>query len=116
MSVIGPFPVSPDGQPSMSTDELNAKLAEKTARFEKNVEAVEAAYVEHEDFIADFDALIAELTDVVLPTDPHSRAGWAKRLESLRALRARAYELLLGPLPQDDPRDKPYDLRGGPTS
>ncbi len=93
---------------AMSTDELNARMAAKTARFEKHVEAVETAYVEHEDFIADFDSLIEVLT-MSKPVSGQTLAG-------ARSLRDRAYELLLGPLPQDDPRDQPYDLRGGPTT
>lgn len=74
----------------MTLDELNRRFEEKRARIDANVEALEQAYVDHEDFIADFDAFIERL----------ERAGLI--VDEAKQLRDRAYVFLLGPLAGGD--------------
>jgi hypothetical protein len=86
-------------RPTMDTDTLNKLLAEKAQRFDANVEALETAYVEHEDFIRDFDAALLELGE--------HEPLYAR----FKKLRDQAYEMLLGPAGPE--RDRPLEIKVG---
>jgi hypothetical protein len=98
---------------SMSTDDLQLLIREKGERFDANCQAIDKAYVEHEDFIADFDATLDKISHI----DAHGRR-WptgsyvtTETLAEFVSLRDRVFEMLLGPCGPD--RDAPRELFTG---